>query len=378
MTAPDDCPWTAQSNAAWVTITSGSSGSGNGTVGYTVAANSSSAPRSGTLTIAGETFTVMQDGRECFALTLGHTGSGSDPVASPPGSPGCPIGEYFAAALIGLTASPASGWIVGSWSGTDDDASTSTTNTVTMPAAAHTATVNYIQDQAVILLVDDDDNDPDVRSFYVDALTAAGSAFDVWDTGNSDNEPDAATLADYQVVVWFTGHEFGGFAGPSAASEAALGTFLDAGGCLFLSSQDYLWDRGGGGGGGDIPTAFMTDYLGVAAGDSDVSQTTVTGSGSVFGDTGSFSLVFPFTNFSDVISPDGTAELAFSGDQGDAAVNKDGGAYRSIFWGFPFEALPTAADRVQVMRQILNWCARVLFADGFESGDTSAWSSANG
>jgi uncharacterized protein (TIGR03437 family) len=54
------CPWTATSNAAWVTITSGASGSGGGTVSYSVTANTGTAARTGTLTIAGQTFTVTQ------------------------------------------------------------------------------------------------------------------------------------------------------------------------------------------------------------------------------------------------------------------------------------------------------------------------------
>jgi hypothetical protein len=53
------CTWSATSNAAWLSITSGASGSGNGSVGFTVAANSGAA-RTGTLTIAGRTFTVNQ------------------------------------------------------------------------------------------------------------------------------------------------------------------------------------------------------------------------------------------------------------------------------------------------------------------------------
>ena len=59
VTAGSGCTWTASSNAAWVTVTSGASGSGNGSVRYSVAANSGSS-RSGTLTIAGKTFTVNQ------------------------------------------------------------------------------------------------------------------------------------------------------------------------------------------------------------------------------------------------------------------------------------------------------------------------------
>jgi hypothetical protein len=61
VTAPAGCNWTAVSNAVWITITGGSSGSGNGTVNYSVAANAGSA-RTGTMTIAGQTFTVNQSG----------------------------------------------------------------------------------------------------------------------------------------------------------------------------------------------------------------------------------------------------------------------------------------------------------------------------
>jgi all-beta uncharacterized protein/BACON domain-containing protein len=53
------CRWTASSNASWITITSGTSGTGNGTVAFTVAGNTGG-ERSGTLTIAGRTFTVRQ------------------------------------------------------------------------------------------------------------------------------------------------------------------------------------------------------------------------------------------------------------------------------------------------------------------------------
>jgi subtilisin family serine protease len=55
------CPWTAISNASFITITNGSSGTGNGTVSYSLAANPLNTTRSGTMTIAGLTFTVTQD-----------------------------------------------------------------------------------------------------------------------------------------------------------------------------------------------------------------------------------------------------------------------------------------------------------------------------
>jgi hypothetical protein len=54
------CPWTAISNAPWITITSGNPGSGNGTVNFNFAANAVNSPRTGTISIAGLTFTVTQ------------------------------------------------------------------------------------------------------------------------------------------------------------------------------------------------------------------------------------------------------------------------------------------------------------------------------
>ena len=61
VTTSSGCPWTATSNNAWITVTGGSSGSGNGTVSYTVAANTNPYPfRTGTMTIGGQTFNVTQ------------------------------------------------------------------------------------------------------------------------------------------------------------------------------------------------------------------------------------------------------------------------------------------------------------------------------
>ncbi|KJR43504.1 hypothetical protein MCHI_000597 [Candidatus Magnetoovum chiemensis] len=59
-TSDSACTWTAASNASWITVNSGASGTGSGTVGYTVSANTGIA-RSGTITVAGQTFTVQQD-----------------------------------------------------------------------------------------------------------------------------------------------------------------------------------------------------------------------------------------------------------------------------------------------------------------------------
>jgi Viral BACON domain len=61
VTAPAGCGWTAVSNAAWITITGGTSGSGNGDVTYSVAPYTGKPRnRNGTVTIAGQTFSIKQ------------------------------------------------------------------------------------------------------------------------------------------------------------------------------------------------------------------------------------------------------------------------------------------------------------------------------
>ena len=61
--------WTANSNASWITVTSGASGDGSGAVGFSVAANTGAA-RSGTISIAGQLFTITQQSASASGYTL--------------------------------------------------------------------------------------------------------------------------------------------------------------------------------------------------------------------------------------------------------------------------------------------------------------------
>jgi hypothetical protein len=55
-----NCSWATFNTNGFIAITAGSSGSGSGTVSYAVAANSNTTARTGTLMIAGQSFTVTQ------------------------------------------------------------------------------------------------------------------------------------------------------------------------------------------------------------------------------------------------------------------------------------------------------------------------------
>jgi hypothetical protein len=57
------CHWTAASPASWIEITSGTTGTGDGTVRYEVAENNGLTERSATLTVAGSPVVVTQAGK---------------------------------------------------------------------------------------------------------------------------------------------------------------------------------------------------------------------------------------------------------------------------------------------------------------------------
>lgn len=75
VTAGSNCGWSAAVNggADWLTVTSGASGAGDGSVTYNAAAHFGSGTRSATLTIAGKTFTVTQYSARLVAFWLNNS-----------------------------------------------------------------------------------------------------------------------------------------------------------------------------------------------------------------------------------------------------------------------------------------------------------------
>jgi hypothetical protein len=92
VTASNGCAWTAASQSPFITVTAGTNGTGNGTVSFSVTTNTGSTARTGTVLIAGLTFTVTQARTPCsYAITPGTTnfsgvgGSGTVSVISQSG-----------------------------------------------------------------------------------------------------------------------------------------------------------------------------------------------------------------------------------------------------------------------------------------------------
>jgi uncharacterized protein (TIGR03437 family) len=145
VTADTGCTWTAGSSASWITITSGSSGSGSGTVEYSVAANTGTSSRTGTLTIAGQTFTATQAAGSTCSYAIVPT-SASAPAGGTTGSvtvtaaSGCTWTAASTASWITIT-SGASGSGNGTVSYTVAASSSANPLTGTLTIAGQTFTV---------------------------------------------------------------------------------------------------------------------------------------------------------------------------------------------------------------------------------------------
>lgn len=73
--APFTCSWTAVSNSNFIQVISGAIGQGNGRVSFQLIENTSAQPRTGTITIAGETFTLQQAGRTTTVSAASFAGT---------------------------------------------------------------------------------------------------------------------------------------------------------------------------------------------------------------------------------------------------------------------------------------------------------------
>ncbi len=85
VTTQSGCAWKAASGAPWMTITSGSSGTGSGSVGYSVAANSG-ASRTAASTIASQTLTVTEAAAQTQTTYTITASAGTGGSISPSGS----------------------------------------------------------------------------------------------------------------------------------------------------------------------------------------------------------------------------------------------------------------------------------------------------
>jgi PKD repeat protein len=223
-----------------------------------------------------------------------------------------------------------------------------------------------------VLLVDDDNNAPDVRPYYISALDFLGIDYDVFDVGGgAGNGPALDQMLGYSMVVWFSGDKYGSSAGPNGSDEANLANYLNSGGKLFLSSQDYLFDFG--------LTSFGQNYLGIGSfsNDSGNANTKYDVAGSPIGDgLGPCPLTYPvgFLDYGDMVNPGPGASVDFrslAGGGNNLDISKDGGDWKTVFFGTSWVPVynANAANGVELMGAIVDWFGGCGYYGVWLSGD---------
>lgn len=103
-------------------------------------------------------------------------------------------------------------------------------------------TLGWIGNVSNVLLVDDDGGDI-LELFYMNALDSLGVSYTYYEVPNeTSNGPNATTLSNYSLVIWFTGATYN-----NTLTNADIGNltqYLENGGKLWLISSDYLYDGG--------------------------------------------------------------------------------------------------------------------------------------
>jgi hypothetical protein len=251
--------------------------------------------------------------------------------------------------------------------------------------------------QKLILYVDDDAGET-YESYFFDAFDSVGFGYDVWEYESQGCPPDSV-LEFYQVVIWSTGADYGTLSNPktlTATDQIGLMNYLDLGGNLFLSSQDFLLDNN--------PNTFITDYLHLAGHSDDKIVGSVAG---IMDDTishgMSFALSYPFFNFSDWIFPGAEASGIFyetskgssspradvqidhysGGDLASSPVNycalrypsSGPSVFKVVFMAFPFEAVPQFGpepnNSTALMSSILSWFGIGRAPEEYMAGDAN-------
>ncbi len=249
------------------------------------------------------------------------------------------------------------------------DVITLTFRSVLSPSLTATAVLTS-KAPAPVLLVDDDrwyEQAPKYRA----AMEAIGVPCDLWEThlavGSGERGgPPVEVLRWYPVVVWWTGYDW--YEPVTTGEEAALVEYLEGGGRLFLSAQDFLYYHAGG---------PLQPYLGVLTYTEDITPTVAAvvpenpvgleeacphpspgPSGPGGGVRCILPLTYPFRNWSDGLIPSpGTAVLLRDENRRAIALARREGRRATAFFSFPWEALPEEA-RPEVLRQAweyLSW-----------------------
>ena len=180
------------------------------------------------------------------------------------------------------------------------------------------------------------------------ALASCGLAFD--GAVNEAIESGDLSLADYQLVDWFTGEDAEADASLSTTERVLLASYLQAGGRLLISGAEIGWDLVGRG----RDPAFYSNYLQASYQGDDAGTYTFAGvPGSLFdGLAGRFddsTLGTYDVDYPDLLAATVQSNVVLNYTGGSATATGAAVAYRGdfglVYFGFPVETVTDAKTR---------------------------------
>lgn len=218
--------------------------------------------------------------------------------------------------------------------------------------------------QRDLLFVDADDEATEGR--IVTALDAWGGSYRRWNTFEAGMAVvPLDTLRAYRVVLWAAGDQ--NTTSVTDENRANLATYLDEGGRLLLSAENYLSTYAG--------DSFTATYLHVGSSTTNISATTLAGvSGDPIGDGIAVTLSYPtgLADYPDRVNPAADATTIFTVQSSGypVAIRYPVAAtrpYRTIFFGAALEAFPSATAAPHNIQTVVQRCLEWL-----GGGDTLA------
>lgn len=186
-----------------------------------------------------------------------------------------------------------------------------------------------------------------------DLVVAHGAAISeagwYWESA-SDEAAAGLDLSRWPLVVWGAGEESSEDDSFDDGQQAAVRAFVAAGGALWSSGAEVLWDLDHLG--SERDRAFATEVLGASMAADDAGTFLATGSGPLAGIELDFSVEAgaPYVvEWPDVLdAPEGTVLATY--ETGGVAAARTGAV---AHWGFPFDAIGDATARAAVAAALL-------------------------
>jgi len=165
-------------------------------------------------------------------------------------------------------------------------------------------------------------------------------------------------LKNYGAVLWHLGEEGSEHRTFELAEQQAITAYLQQGGSLFVSGAEIGYDLMTSGIAAD--QTFLQEVLRAQYLADDAETFVVKGSGGILQNVGRLGFYTPdrmVVSYPDQIAPTGGSKaiLSYDGGLGGTAGIQYEGAYRLVYFGFPFESIDAREERRAVMSRVLGF-----------------------